>query len=140
MLNESNTMLGCCSRDGSNPSRVQAKCTSPINTVKVPIEEVHPWDVVIKQTKLLEQEVPSFFQDDIAMKEVHLPEEEVLQTTTCSTRDLNEEIEGWRKAFTKELDSFDRLNVKTDVWENTLDRSKVEILPGKSCYGEETHW
>ena len=69
------------------------------------------------------------------MKEVYLPEEEVLQTTTCSTRDLHEDIdsiiEGWRKAFTKELDSFERLNVKTDVWENALDKSKVEILPGK---------
>ena len=99
--------------------------------MRVPVRELHPWDAVIQQTKLLEQEVPSFFQDEAAMKEVYLPEEEVLQTTTCSTRDLNEDIEGWRKAFTNELGSFDRLNVKTDVWESTLDKSQVEILPGK---------
>ena len=105
--------------------------TRRINTVRVPSKEVHPWDAVINQTKLLEQEVPSFFQDETAMKEMYLPEEEVLQTTTCSTRDLHEDIEGWRKALTKELDSFDRLNVKTDVWENALDKTKVEILPGK---------
>ena len=29
------------------------------------------------------------------------------------------------------MGSFDRLNVKTDVWESTLDKSQVEILPGK---------
>ena len=40
-------------------------------------------------------------------------------------------MEDWKKAFTKELDSFERLNVKTDVWENTLDLRNVEILPGK---------
>ena len=58
-------------------------------------------------------------------------EEEILQTTTCSTKDLQEDMEGWKKAFTKELDSFERLNVKTDVWENALDLRNVEILPGK---------
>ena len=34
-------------------------------------------------------------------------------------------------AFAKELDSFERLDVKTDIWENALDKGKVEILPGK---------
>ena len=131
MLNESNTMLDAVQEMGLTHREFKCNAHHRINTVKVSIEELHPWDVVIKQTKLLEQEVPSFFQDEAAMKEVRLPEEEVLQTTTCSTRDLNEDIEGWRKAFTKELDSFDRLDVKTDVWENALDKSKVEILPGK---------
>ena len=131
MLNEANTMLDAVQEMGLSHREFKRNAHHRLNTVKVPIEELRPWDVVIQQTKLLEQEVPSFFQDETAMKEVHLPEEEVLQTTTCSTRDLNEDIEGWRKAFTKELDSFDRLNVKTDVREDTLDKSKVEILPAK---------
>ena len=41
-----------------------------INTLQVPVEGIHPWDTVINQTKLLEQEVPSFFQDEVAMREV----------------------------------------------------------------------
>ena len=131
MLNESNTMLDRVQEMGITHREFKRNAHRKINTVKAPVEEFHPWDAVIRQTKLLEQEVPSFFQDEAAMKEVYLPEEGVLQTTTCSTRDLHEDIEGWRKAFTKELDSFDRLNVKTDVWESTLDKTKVEILPGK---------
>ena len=131
MLNESNTLLDAVQDMGLTHREFKREVHHRINTVRVPVRELHPWDAVIQQTKLLEQEVPSFFQDEAAMKEVYLPEEEVLQTTTCSTRDLNEDIEGWRKAFTKELDSFDRLNVKTDVWESALDKSQVEILPGK---------
>ena len=33
--------------------------------------------------------------------------------------------------YKKELNSFDWLNVKTEMWENTLDVSKEEISPGK---------
>ena len=79
----------------------------------------------------MEQEVPTYFQQGSNLQTQYVNEEEVLQTTTCSTTDLQEDMEGWKKAFTKELDSFDRLSVKTDVWENTLDLRKVEILPGK---------
>ena len=132
MLTESSTMLDAVQDMGITHREFKRNAHQKVNTVRVPNQELHPWDAVINQTKLLEQEVPSFFQDETAMKEMYLPEEEVLQTTTCSTRDLHEDIEGWRKAFTKELDSFDRLNVKTDVWENTLDKTKVEILPEKS--------
>ena len=139
MLNESNTMLDAVQDMGITHREFKRNAHQKVNTVKVPIEEFHPWDAVIQQTKLLEQEVPSFFQDEAAMKEVYLPEEEVLQTTTCSTRDLHEDIEGWRKAFTKELDSFDRLNVKTDVWENTLDKNQGGDSSRKGCYGEEAH-
>ena len=131
MLNESNILLDAVQDMGLTHREFKRDVHHRVNTVKVAAEEFHPWDAVIQQTKLLEQEVPSFFQDEAAMKEVYLPEEEVLQTTTCSTRDLSEDVEGWRKAFTKELDSFDRLDVKTDVWENALDKSKLEILPGK---------
>ena len=131
MLTESSIMLDAVQDMGITHREFKRNAHHRINTVQVPVEGLHPWDTVINQTKLLEQEVPSFFQDEVAMREVYLPEEEVLQTTTCSTRDIYEDIEGWRKAFTKELDSFDRLNVKTDVWENTLDKAKVEILPGK---------
>ena len=131
MLTESSIMLDAVQDLGITHREFKRNAHHRINTLQVPVEGLHPWDAVINQTKLLEQEVPSFFQDEVAMREVYLPEEEVLQTTTCSTRDIYEDIEGWRKAFTKELDSFDRLNVKTDVWENTLDKAKVEILPGK---------
>ena len=123
MLSESNNMLDAIQDMGITHREYKRNVHHKVNTVNVP-KEYHPWDTIIQQTKLLEQEVPSFFQDEAAMKEVYLPEEEVLQTTTCSTRDLHEDIEGWRKAFTKELDSFERLNVKTDVWENALDKSR----------------
>ena len=131
MLTESSSMLDAVQDLGITHREFKRNTRQRINTCQVPVEGIHPWDTVINQTKLLEQEVPSFFQDEVAMREVYLPEEEVLQTTTCSTRDIYEDIEGWRGAFTKELDSFDRLDVKTDVWENTLDKTKVEILPGK---------
>ena len=97
MLKETNVMLDAVQEMGITHRESKRDSRYKVNTVTVPIEERHPWDVVIQQTKLLEQEVPSFFQDEAAMKEVYLPEEEVLQTTTCSTRDLNEDIEGWRK-------------------------------------------
>ena len=131
MLTESSIMLDTVQELGITHREFKRNTHHRISTLQVPVEGLHPWDAVINQTKLLEQEVPSFFQDEVAMREVYLPEEEVLQTTTCSTRDIYEDIEGWRMAFTKELDSFDRLNVKTDVWGNTLDKAKVEILPGK---------
>ena len=75
--------------------------------------------------------MPAYFQQGSNLQTQYVNEEEVLQTTTCSTKDLQEDMEGWKQAFTNELNSFDRLNVKTDVWENTLDLRKVEILPGK---------
>ena len=65
------------------------------------------------------------------MQVAYLPEEDVLQTTTCSAKDVHADIDGWRKAFTKELDSLDWLNVKTEMWENTLDVSKEEVSPSK---------
>ena len=117
MLTESSIMLDAVQDLGITHREFKRNTHHRISTLQVPVEGIHPWDTVINQTKLLEQEVPSFFQDEVAMREVYLPEEEVLQTTTCSTRDIYEDIEGWRGAFTNELDSFVRLNVKTDVWE-----------------------
>ena len=101
MLNESNILLDAVQDMGLTHRGYKRNVHHRINTVRVPGREAHPWDVVIQQTKLLEQEVPSFFREEAAMKEVYLPEEEVLQTTTCSTRDLNEDIDGWREAFSK---------------------------------------
>ena len=83
----------------------------------------------MKQTRLLEKEV--LVSRRLSMQVTYLPEEEVLQTTTCSAKDVHADIDGWRKAFTKELDSFEGLNVKTEMWENTLDVSKKMISPGK---------
>ena len=37
-----------------------------------------------------------------------LEDEEVLQTTTCTPKDIDKDPEGWRVAFQAELDSFDR--------------------------------
>ena len=131
MVNESNNMLDAVQELGKTHREYRRNAHHRVNTVRAPIEDYHPWSTILNETILLEQEVPSFYQSEAAMKEVYLPEEEVLQTTTCSTRDIHEDIDGWRKAFTKDLDSFERLNVKTDVWENALDKARVEILPGK---------
>ena len=94
-------------------------------------EDHHPWIHAIQQTKLLEQEVPSYFQEGSTRQTQYVNEEELLQTTMCSPKDIHEDVQSWKVAFTKELDSLDRLNVKTDVWENTLDLRRVDILPGK---------
>ena len=83
MLKESSTLLDAV-QDMGITHREFKNTHQKINTVRVP-SEVHPWDAVTNQTKLLEQEVPSFFRDETAMKEMYLLEEEVLQTTTCST-------------------------------------------------------
>ena len=69
MLNESNIMLDAVQDMGITHREFKRNAHQKINTVKVPIEELHPWDAVIQQTKLLEQEVPSFFQDEAAMKD-----------------------------------------------------------------------
>ena len=77
-------------------------------------DDSHPWNPVGQRTRRLEQEVDAYFQDETSMQAKYLPEEEVLPTTTCSTKDIHEDSDGWRKVFTKELDSFERLNVLPD--------------------------
>ena len=116
---------------GQTHRQYKRKSHSISKVVHDSLEYEHPWTPLIQQTKLLEQEVPAYFQEGSNLQTQYVKEEEVLQTTTCSTKDLQEDMEGWKKAFTKESDSFERLNVKTDVWENTLDLRNVEILPGK---------
>ena len=119
MLNVSNQLLDAIQDMGKSHREHKWEIHHKINAVTTSGED-HPWDKIIQRTRLLEQEVPTCYQSEAAMKEMYLPEEEVLQTTTCSTKDIHQDIEGWRKAFTKELDSLDRQNVKTDVWENAL--------------------
>ena len=110
-----------------------------------PIPNVQPWASVTQQT-LNHQEVPEYFQRDDAMKysaEI-LEEEEVLQTTTCTPRDIYTDIKGWTTAFEVELFSFQTLDVKLDVREDTLDLRRVTILPGKAVMvkkpnGDGTH-
>ena len=53
-----------------------------------------PWEEVIRQITLLEQEVPEYFQGESAMKTQVVTEEEILQTTTCTLNDIYEDIEG----------------------------------------------
>ena len=73
-----------------------------------------------------------------------LEEEEVLQTTTCTPKDIYADIKGWTTAFEVELFSFQTLDVKIDVREDALDLRRVTILPGKAVMvkkpnGDGTH-
>ena len=62
-----------------------------------------------------------------------LGDEEVLQTTTCTPKDIYKNILGWTVGFEVEHSfSFLSLDVKTDVHESILDLRKVTILPGKA--------
>ena len=94
---------------------------------------MNPWTAWISQIKLNEQEVPEFFRTSDAMKQTVeiLEDDEVLQTTTCTPKDIDKDPEGWRLAFQAELDSFDRLGVMDSVPLNTLDTSSLDILPCK---------
>ena len=60
-----------------------------------------------------------------------MEDEEVLQTTTCTPRDIDKDPKGWKVAFRDELDSFDRLDVMDSVPLSTLDTSTLDILPCK---------
>ena len=62
---------------------------------------------------------------------VEVLEDEVLQTTTCTPKDIDKDPEGWKVAFRAELDSFDRLDVMDPVSLNTLDTASIDILPCK---------
>ena len=95
--------------------------------------EMNPWTAWISQIKLNEQEVPEFFRTSDAMKQTVeiLEDEEVLQTTTCTPKDIDKDPEGWKVAFKTELDSFDRLEVMDSVPLNTLDTTSMDILPCK---------
>ena len=99
----------------------------------IPTPNIQPWASVIQQT-LAHQNVPEYFQRDDTMKysaEIS-DEEEVLQTTTCTPKDIYTDIKGWTTAFEVELFSFQTLDVKIDVREDTLDLRRVTILPGKA--------
>ena len=110
-----------------------------------PVPSIQPWASVIQQT-LNHQDVPEYFKRDDAMKysaEI-LNEEEVLQTTTCTPKDIYTDIKGWTTAFEVELFSFQTLDVKIDVRKDTLDLRRVTILPGKAVMvkkpnGDGTH-
>ena len=114
-------------------------------SISTPIPNIQPCASVIQQT-LAHQNVPEYFQKDDAMKysaEI-LDEEEVLQTTTCTPKDIYTDIKGWTTAFEVELFSFQTLDVKIDVREDTLDLRRVTILPGKAVMvkkpnGDGTH-
>ena len=94
---------------------------------------LNPWTAWISQIRLNEQEVPEFFRTSDAMKQTVeiVEDEEVLQTTTCTPKDIDKDPEGWKVAFREELNSFDRLDVMDAVPLNTLDTSTLDILPCK---------
>ena len=95
--------------------------------------EMNPWTAWISQIRLNEQEVPEFFRTSDAMKQnVEIVEdEEMLQTTTCTPKDIDKDPKGWKVAFQDELDSFERLDVMDPVPLSTLDTSTLDILPCK---------
>ena len=95
--------------------------------------QLNPWTAWISQIRLNEQEVPEFFRTSDAMKQTVeiVEDEEILQTTTCTPKDIDKDPEGWKVAFRDELDSFDRLDVMDSVPLNTLDTSTLDILPCK---------
>ena len=95
--------------------------------------ELNPWTAWISQIRLNEQEVPEFFRTSDAMKQTVeiMDDEEILQTTTCTPKDIDKDPMGWKVAFREELDSFDRLDVMDSVPLNTLDTSTLDILPCK---------
>ena len=95
--------------------------------------QLNPWTAWISQIRLNEQEVPEFFRNSDAMKQTVeiVEDEEVLQTTTCTPKDIDKDPEGWKVAFRDELDSFNRLDVMDSVPLNTLDTSTLDILPCK---------
>ena len=108
------------------------------------VPNIQAWASVIQQT-LSHQNAPDYFQRDDTMKySAEILEEEVLQTTTCTPKDIYADIQGWTTAFEVELFSFQTLDVKIDVREDTLDLRKVTILPGKAVMvkkpnGDGTH-
>ena len=127
LLNSTNHILNTIEEMGQTHRQHRRKNHSVNKIVHDSSESVHPWSPLIHQTKLMEQEVPAYFQQGSNLQTQYVNEEEVLQTTTCSTKDLQEDMEGWKKAFEKELNSFDRLHVKTDVWESTLDLKYFQV-------------
>ena len=92
--------------------------------------QLNPWTAWISQIRLNEQEVPR--TSDAMKQTVEIVEdEEILQTTTCTPKDIDKDPKGWKVAFRDELDSFDRLDVMDSVPLNTLDTSTLDILPCK---------
>ena len=95
--------------------------------------EMNPWTAWISQIRLNEQEVPEFFRTSYATKQMVeiVEDEEVLQTTTSTPKDIDKDPEGWKVAFQDELNSFDRLDVMDPVPLSTVDTTSVDILPCK---------
>ena len=58
-----------------------------------------------------------------------IDDEEVLQTTTCTPKDIEKDPKGWYTAFDVELDLFRRLDVMIPIQQRLLDLAKIEILP-----------
>ena len=85
------------------------------------VPNIQPW-ASVKQQTLSHQHVPEYFQKDETMKHsIEILEDKVLQTTTCTPKDIYMDIQGWTTAFEVELFSFLTLDVKIDVHEDTLD-------------------
>ena len=67
--------------------------------------ELNPWTAWISQIRLNEQEVPEFFRTSDAMKQTVeiVEDEEILQTTTCTPKDIDRDPKGWKVAFQDEI-------------------------------------
>ena len=130
MLKSTTNLLDTIEEMGQTHRSHRRNAHCEMNTVRVTKDECHP-DTINSTNRVIGTRSSFIFSKRIDSPTQYVNEEEVLQTTPCSTKDLHEHMEGWRITFTKELDSFERLNVKTDVLENTSDLRSVEILPGK---------
>ena len=115
------------------------------NSVNEVMPAIQPWASVIQQT-LSHRDVPECFQKDETMRHTIeiLDEDKILQTTTCTPKDIYSNIKGWTTAFEVELFPFLTLDVKIDVHEDALDLRRVTILPEKAVMvkkpnGDGTH-
>ena len=72
----------------------------------------------------------------------YVPEEEVRQSASCSTRDISPNAGDWRQAFKK--NSISSLDLKSAVWVADLNLPAGKNLPGKDIMvqipsGDATH-
>ena len=97
--------LGQSHHDSLRSAKWEIRNRTPF-TDSVP--SIQPWASVIQQT-FSHQDVPEYFQKDDTMKHsIEILEEEVLQTTTCTPKDIYMDIQGWTTAFEVELFLFSR--------------------------------
>ena len=77
LLNSTNHILSVIEEMGQTHRQHKERTHSTVKSVYEPSETSHPWSPLIQQTKLLEQEVPSYFQEGSNLQTQYVNEEEV---------------------------------------------------------------